>query len=91
MTKEYIAVNLNDYIKVKLNDKGKDLYDGRHDHFTKALLEKLDIKKLEVDEEGYSRFQLHEFMEIFGGQFISHTNIPVLDMNVLIQGQPHAN
>lgn len=61
--KEFVKTNLNYHIKVKLNDYGKQVH---HDYW-KDTCERFDTPyKLEVDEEGYSSFQIHEFMNIFG-------------------------
>lgn len=69
---EGIEINLNDFIKVKLNDRGKDVY--RHSLFGQ------DPK---VDENGYTEFQLWVFMNIYGA-YIGMTDPPILEtMNVL--------
>ena len=69
---EGIEINLNDFIKVKLNDLGKDVY--RHSLFGQ------DPK---VDENGYTEFQLWVFMNIYGA-YIGMTDPPILEtMNVL--------
>lgn len=85
--KKFVEFNLNHCIKVKLNDKGKELYRNRYvDRFSPEVLSKLDIKPLDIDEEGYSEFQMHEFMEIYGSHFgPSASDIPVENMNVLVQ------
>lgn len=66
-----VKVNINDFIKVKLTDHGKDIYEHSNDSLM-AKPEYEKIKKwlepipLEYDDEGYVQFQLWKFMEIFG-------------------------
>lgn len=62
-TEKYVKTNLNYYIKVKLNDYGKQIH---HDDWKGICEETGTPYKLEVDEEGYSEFQLYEFMNTFG-------------------------
>lgn len=60
---KYVKTNINFHIKVKLNDFGKKI----HYDYWKDICKDTDIPyKLEIDEEGYSSFQIHEFMHIFG-------------------------
>ena len=61
--KEYVKTNLNYHIKVKLNDYGKQI----HYDYWKDICRDANVQyKLEVDDEGYSSFQIHEFMNLFG-------------------------
>lgn len=67
-----VAVNINDYVKVKLNQAGKDIYFHRDDETRRAYAERngyypacFQPKYPEVDENGYSKFQLWEFMKIY--------------------------
>lgn len=62
-TEKYVKTNLNLYIKVKLNDYGKKIY---YDYWKDICNQCGTVYKLETDEEGYSTFQIHEFMQIFG-------------------------
>lgn len=66
-------VNLNEWIKVKLNDKGKDIYYHQYDA-TNRRIEMLGGKKIEpsmpkVDAEGYTQFQMWKFVELYGEHF----------------------
>ena len=55
--------NLNDEVWVKLNDKGKEIYlhsfDDVPEQFRRVTLP-------EEDAEGYSKFQMWVFMQVFG-------------------------
>ena len=55
-----IVVNLNDFVRFRLNDYGKRVYD---DYFAGFHMKPLELK---TDEHGYSEMQLWQFMEIFG-------------------------
>lgn len=72
-------VNLNEYIKVKLTDKGKEIYRNYY-HY----IDDEDVPKLNVDEEGYCKFQLWDFMHIFGEHFHMGGGLPC-ETNVKIQ------
>ena len=84
---QYVEINLNDYIKVKLSDKGKEIFDKRYEgKFPPHLLSQLDIPELKTDEDGYSEFQMHEFINIYGGHFgPAAQDIPVESMKAMVQ------
>ena len=58
-------LNLNSMIRVKLTDRGKDYYQ-RYNEFMRVNNCDLTRRYPTVDEEGFSRIQLHEFMNIYG-------------------------
>lgn len=72
-------VNLNEYIKVKLTDKGKEIY-RNYWHY----IDDEDVPTLDTDEEGFCKFQLWEFMHIFGEHFHMGGRLPC-ETNVKIQ------
>ena len=55
----------NDTIKVKLTDYGKDIYYHQYDHLIERGI-KIERLHAEVDEDGYSKFQLWSFMHLYG-------------------------
>jgi hypothetical protein len=62
-----MIINLNDHIKVKLNDKGKDIYYHQYDELLRTFPRcgiKPEMPK--VDENGYTIFQIWHFMELYG-------------------------
>lgn len=65
-----MTINLNDFVKVKLTDYGKEIYYHRYDDLNewrrKYGLIRLEPHFPEVDEEGKSKFQLWDFMKIYG-------------------------
>lgn len=62
-----VKINLNEIIKVKLTDLGKDIYYHQFDELNrrhgKVVIEPFFPKE---DVEGYTEFQLWDFMEIYG-------------------------
>ena len=67
-----ISVNLNEIIKVKFTDYGRDIYYHRYDSLIEwAERSGVGTKYIfpsypEVGEDGYSEIQLWEFMQVFG-------------------------
>lgn len=63
-------LNWNDVIRVKLTDRGKDIYYHQYDWLTAHIVapERNILKPSypEVDENGYTEFQLWRFMELYG-------------------------
>ena len=66
-----VKINLNDTIKVKLTDHGKEIYYHRHDR----LIEHIRYHGIEPtikpsfpkeDDEGKTKFQLWDFIELYG-------------------------
>lgn len=51
-----IRLNLNDSVKVKLTDHGKDIYFHRYDELDKKLGRKPTGHFPPVDEDGYTEF-----------------------------------
>ena len=67
MIKTETKINLNDWIKVKLTDHGKDIFYHRYDDINQSygkIICKPDYPK--VDKDGYTRFQLWQFMQLYG-------------------------
>lgn len=63
-------LNLNSTIKFRLNDRGMDIYYHHTDELNRWLVRRgckpLDQHFPKVDKDGFSSFQLWEFMSIFG-------------------------
>lgn len=83
-------VNLNEYIMVKLNDKGKDIYYHQYDevnenikrHGGKPIIPKMP----KVDEEGYTRFQMWQFMNLYGEYMTIGFDTVLETMDIIIDG-----
>ena len=86
------AASLDDYIKVKLTTRGKDIYYHRNDEdIPYSILELesfggedkrysnlLPRQMPEVDEDGYSKLSFLEFMRLYG-------NVPDADLDPLFE------
>ena len=65
-----MTINLNDFVKVKLTDYGKEIYYHKDDDFNEWRRQR-GLKPFEPhfpkeDADGKSKFQLWDFMEIYG-------------------------
>ena len=76
--RKYFKANLNDYVKVRLNDYGMCVYKSFYAKYG------LDAPQLKMDEEGYVEFQVWDFINIFGDS-MHMGGQPPCDLNVLIQ------
>ena len=69
--------NLNDYIKVKLTEKGINI-----------LRKKYGSKfPINIDDEGYTKFQMWDFARIFGEHFFMTADL-VCQTSVQVQVKP---
>lgn len=71
-----VAINLNEHVKVKLTDYGKDIYYHQYDHINQYR-EIIAPHFPEEDSEGYSVFQLWDFMRLYG-EYMSPSSKPVI-------------
>lgn len=62
-----VTINLNEYVKFKLTDKGKDIfyhqYDAMNAYWGRQIIEPHFPK---TDDDGYVKMQLHEVMRLYG-------------------------
>ena len=80
------ALNLNDTIKVKLTDHGKDIYYHRFDNLIETGV-KFTPKMPKVDADGYTKFQLWDFIQLYG-QHIDMIKPNVIEpINIVIDGK----
>ena len=77
-----ISVNLNHYVKVKLNDVGIKELERQHNELAMKLPNLGKFQKPKADSEGYSKFQLHELMRKFGHMMKVGFDTP-FDMNIV--------
>ena len=64
---EPIRINLNEPIKVKLTDLGKEIYYHQYDRTNQIAGEKICEPRFpKEDENGYTEFQLWCFIELYG-------------------------
>ena len=64
-----IDFNINDYIKVKLTQRGTEILRQNHNRIFGQvdLLDKRPFQEPSIDEDGYCKFQMWQFCEEFGG------------------------
>lgn len=78
MIKEF-RINLNDRIKVKLTDFGKQLFYHRYDGINaRCMGTAIEPSYPVVDEDGYTIFQLWDFIQLYG-QYIRLGQIDVIN------------
>ena len=64
---ESIRINLNEPIKVKLTDWGKEIYYHQYDRTNQIAGREICKPRFpKEDENGYTEFQLWHFMELYG-------------------------
>ena len=64
---EPIRINLNEAIKVKLTDRGKEIYYHQYDRINQVAGREICKPKFpKEDENGYTEFQLWVFIELYG-------------------------
>ena len=73
----YVAHNINNRVKVKLTEDGQRIVKERYSKFGSEVT-------IKTDEEGYTSFQTHEFMKIFGKHMLLGRKLP-FDACVLIE------
>ena len=62
-----IRLNLNEPIKVKLTDWGKEIYYHQYDRINQIAGREICKPKFpKEDENGYTKFQLWRFIELYG-------------------------
>lgn len=81
-----ININLNEIVKVKLTDLGKEIFYHQHDEFNKRMgKEVIKPKYPREDEDGYSRFQLWYFIELYGNHFgMGYPNV-ILPLEIIYE------
>ena len=73
-----IPSNLNNDILVKLNRSGVEI-------LSDYVIKGQHYDGYEVDDEGYTRFQAWEFMNIFGEAMVQDGLPTPFDMNILVE------
>lgn len=76
---EPVKINLNDIIKVKLTPYGAEIYYHQYDETNKmAGRTVIEPHMPEIDKDGYTKFQLHRFVNLYG-EHIRMCNKYVID------------
>lgn len=77
---EFVDFNVNNYVLIKLTDFGRKAYQKYYRE--QGLLH--FFKEREEDEEGWSKWQMHELFDIFGKYFYIGQEIP-FELNIRIK------
>ena len=79
-----VKTNVNNYVKVKLNDVGLTELERQHNELKEIVPTLGEFKNPKVDEDGYSEFQIHCFMNLFGHIMIMGMACPFEAGNIII-------
>ena len=82
-------LNLNSVIKVKLTDYGKDIfyhqYDQLNQYITALKGHTIEPRYPNVDENGFTRFQLWDFFKIYNDYLVLGNNkMPIEPLDIFI-------
>lgn len=85
-------VNLNSIVRVMLTDYGKDIFYHRYDDINASIVQKgwkpIEPRFPKVDEYGFCKFQLWDFMNIYGDYFqLGSERMPIKDLCIYIDEQ----
>ena len=61
--------NINNYVRVKLNDRGKKILREQHEKFiadNPRISDEFKEFKLPIDDDGWSKWQMWKLFETFG-------------------------
>ena len=85
-----VTINLNDIVKVKLTDAGKDIFYHQYDDLNNVIRlrggKPLVARMPKVDADGYTEFQLHVLMELYGPHIAMWKQLP-FETNMLYEVQ----
>jgi len=82
-----VKFNINDSVKVKLTDLGKEIYYHQHNEINEYYgKEMIKPKMPEVDEDGYTSFQMWCLMGIYGKHISIGFNQP-FETNIILEDE----
>lgn len=85
-----IKFNVNNYVKVKLTELGKNIYQQRMKELNNMSIRWHFDTEPKLDEEGYYKAQLHEIMNMFGSYCQNGFDIP-FETNIILLSQNNQN
>lgn len=82
-------LNLNDIIKVKLTPLGVHIFYHRYDELNNRIVKNggqpLEPRMPRIDKDGFTEFQLWDFISLYGSYFrIGTLDQPIKDLNIYI-------
>lgn len=78
-----LKFNINGYVKVKLNDSGITELKRQHKKLSESFPKLGEFKSPKVDDDGYSKFQMHDLM-LRLGHLCQLGFEPPFDANIII-------
>ena len=82
-----MTININDYVWVQLTDIGKQVYYDFYDYYDRLSMSSFGAPELKEDKDGYSAFQIWEFMQIFGPKtYMGMVGTPIKNNNIQFRG-----
>jgi len=79
-----IKFNINEYVHVQLNKSGLDEIKKQHDKLKKSFPNLSCLKMPEEDDNGWSKWQMHDLMSTFGN-VITMGMEPPFNTNIRIE------
>ena len=76
--------NMNNSVKVKLNDIGRVELKRQHDELYSDLKLNKEYVEKNTDSDGYSSFQMHDLMHTFGHMMIMGYETPFETLSIKI-------
>lgn len=71
-----IEFNVNDWVKVKLNEKGLNELQRQHYALINVFPSLREFTVPDTDQAGYSKWQLHSLMNTFGHMMALGNEVP---------------
>ncbi|HHZ97411.1 MAG TPA: hypothetical protein EYN67_18120 [Flavobacteriales bacterium] len=81
---EEFKFNMNNSVKVKLNDVGHAELKRQHDVVAANIDYNIEYKEVPVDKDGYSSFQMHDLMHTFGHMMVMGCKTPFETLSIKI-------
>lgn len=71
-----MQININDYVKVKLTDRGREILKTQHEDLRKQCPFLSEEPSYKTDEDGWSQFQMWDLMVKFGPYIFMGCDLP---------------
>jgi hypothetical protein len=86
--KEYVKFNMNDIVRVKLTDKGKEIFLNLDKKIDKRIVDIIgfNVYGWRIKEDGYVDMQMWEFMQVFGNHMKLGNDLPV-EMDIILRSE----
>lgn len=89
MSGKTFTFNVNELVKVRLKQRGIDILRQKHDELDNRIRscggKGLGPFRVNIDDDGYTAFQMHDLMRTFGNYMVMGCE-PPFDLNVIMVG-----